>query len=126
MKGCTSFPILFLPPSFLPHSSTQENSSLTTQVASLKQSLQESQEQASRIRSELHKVKGAAKSPVGDGRVSELEGRLRIVEEESMSLQVHIYTCTCIYMSVCNSALHLLYVYKYNVVPTCAISCNSM
>lgn len=100
MKGCTSFPIfylLFLSPSFLPHySSAQENSSLATQVSSLKQSLQESQEQSSRIRSELHKVKGAAKSPVGDGRVSELEGRLRIAEEESMSLQVH----TCIYMHV--------------------------
>lgn len=115
MKGCTSYFSFILYP-FLPRCSAQENSSLTTQVASLKQSLQESQEQTGRLRSELHKVKGAAKSPVGDGRVSELEGRLRMTEEENMSLQVHVYTQQCILYNVC----------VFPIVRGYTMSCNNI
>lgn len=87
---------LISPSSFLSHTtmySSQENSSLTTQVTSLNKSLLESQEQVSRLKSELHKTKSAAKSPVGDARASDLEERLRMAEEENMSLQV----CTCMH-----------------------------
>ena len=82
--------------------SSQENSSLTSQLASLKQSLQESQEQSARLHSELRKAKSATKSPGGGGadgrgqleRVGELEGRLRQVDEDNTSLQV-CGVCVC-------------------------------
>lgn len=109
----SSIPLSFLSPTLC---SAQENSSLATQVASLKQSLQESQEQSSRMRSELHKVKGAAKSPVGDGRVSELEGRLRMAEEESVSLQVHVHVC----MQQCTSFIYFSVLYNMCMCPLCA------
>ena len=72
----------------------------------MKQSLQESQEQSSRLHSELRKAKSAAKGSGGGGadgrgqleKVGELEGRLQQVEEDNSSLQV----CGPVSLPVCS------------------------
>ena len=85
-------PPSLLPPSHHPHSA-QENASLKTELASRSKALQEAQEHSTRLLSDLHRAKNAAKGAGGEGhaeKVTELEERLRQVEDDNLSLQVWV------------------------------------
>ena len=92
---------LSLPLPLLPHPpSVQENASLTTELASRSKTLQEAQDHSTRLLSDLHRAKNAAKGSGGEGRghaekVTELEERLRQAEDDNLSLQV--WVCVCMY-----------------------------
>ena len=82
-----------------PHS-VQEHASLKTDLTSRSKALQEAQENSARLLSDLHRAKNAAKGSGGEGRghtekVTELEERLRQVEDDNLSLQVCVGGCGC-------------------------------
>ena len=76
----------------------QENASLSNQLSSQGKALQEAQELAGRLKTDLRRSKEGARGGGGGGggdrslldKVSELEGHMHESEEEKSSLQVHV------------------------------------